>query len=273
MALVHRRGWDAGIFTTSPWVALLADVNRAFLAHDTFPGLEELNALLARRHESAGVPTLRAVLSPPKPTHRKKRKTPIEPSSLYDVRIAEHGELPTRADDWHDFFNVLAFAAWPRSKRALHRRQSRLLRARIAPGARRLPGARSREQDALTLLDEGGVIVACDRLAHAQLSSCRDSLEPTLAACLAAGTAQLVPFGHALFEHIVEGLPCPLAIPQLVVLTEGPLRDLDCLSRLDRALAEQLEDEAQFSKPSGVKGLMLDHYAAPFAPGQNLVPR
>ncbi len=272
MALVHQRGWDAGIFETSPWFAVLADVSCDFLAHDTFPKLEELNALLSQRYAHAGLPSLQAIYSPPKTTHRKKRKAPIEPSSLYDVRIAEHGELPTRTDDWHDFFNVLAFAAWPRSKLALHRRQSRLLRARIAPDARRLPGARTREQDALTLLDEGGVIVACAPEAYARLLPCTDDLHATLVPCLAAGSAQLVPFGHALFEHMVEGLHCPLSIPQLVMLEDGPLLDHGCLARLDRALSEQLQDPAKFLKPSGLKGLRLDQYAAPFARGQKLVP-
>jgi hypothetical protein len=277
MVLVHQRGWDAGIFATSPWFAVLGNVSGAFLAHGSFPTLDALNALLTRAHLAAGLPNLQAVYSPPKTTHRKKRKAPIDPSSLYDVRIAEHRELPTRLADWHDFFNVLAFAAWPRSKHALHTRQSRLLRARLAPDSRRLPGARTREQDALTLLDEGGVIVACDRTAYAHLSPHQharaDAFAECLRACIAAGTAQLVPFGHALFEHLAAGLPCPLAIPQRVMLTDGPLRDLNCLTRLDGALATQLEDATQFLMPSGVKGLMLDHYTAPFTPGQKLVPR
>ena len=26
------------------------------------------------------------------------------------------GEVPTRESDWHDFFNALAWCAWPRTK-------------------------------------------------------------------------------------------------------------------------------------------------------------
>ena len=286
MALVHQRGWDSGIFATSPWFAVLADVSCAFLAHDTFPTLDELNVLLAPRQLAEGLPSLRAVFSPPKTTHRKKRKVAIDPASLYDVRIAQHGELPTRADDWHDFFNVLAFAAWPRSKWALHTRQSRLLRGRIAADARRLPGARTREQDALTLLDEGGVIVACEANAYAALRPCIAARDPDFAAVVARsvakGETQLVPFGHALFEHLAAGLPCPLAIAQLVPISRAPTeheitadRSLRAawLDALDRALCEQLSDPAQFLMPSGVKGLVLDDYPAPFAQGQKLVPR
>ncbi len=257
MALVHTRGWDPSLFD-APWFDALSDVLAPFRSQTAFPQLEALDRLLAERRQEAGLPALHVMFSPPKTTHRKRRKTAVEPTTLYDVRISELGELPTRVDDWHDFFNVLAFAAWPRSKHALHARQSRLLRARLSPTARRLPGARTREQDALTLLDEGGVIVACNAAAHASLAPCTDDLSGPLQTCLRDGSAQLIPFGHALFEHMVAGLACPLAVPQLVLLDEGAKRGLALRQVLDRELSRQLDDETRFLAPSGLKGLSLD---------------
>lgn len=258
MALVHVRGWDSAAFQENPWFSALADVIAPFATHAAFPGLAELDRLLLERNAEAGLLPLRVVLCPPKLTHRKKRKVAVEVSSLYDVRITEHGELPTRVDDWHDFFNVLAFAAWPRSKQALHARQSRLMQARLTPGSRRLPGARTREQDALTLLDEGGVIVACEPSAFAELSQCTNELTGPLERCLAKGTSALVPFGHALFEHMIEGLPCPLAVPQLVELPAALPEGLALRTALDRALCEQLRSSAHFNAPHGLKGLALE---------------
>lgn len=258
MALVHTRGWDPALFDTHPWFDALADVLAPFRAQATFPRLEELDRLLAERRQEAELPALHVSFSPPKTTHRKRRKAAIDPTTLYDVRISELGELPTRADDWHDFFNVLSFAAWPRSKHALHTRQSRLLKARLSPAARRLPGARTREQDALTLLDEGGVIVACTAAAHAVLETCTDDLTQPLEAPLRDGSAKLVPFGHALFEHMVAGLACPLAVPQLVMLSDELPSGLRLRQALDLELSRQLRDDTRFLAPSGLKGLPLD---------------
>ena len=82
---------------------------------------------------------------------------------------------------WHDFMNALVWATFPRAKAALHRQQHALYQAWATPGATRLPNARTREQDGLALVDEGGVVI------------------------LASNAGDLVvPFGHALFEGIAS---------------------------------------------------------------------
>lgn len=260
MALVHLKGWDPALFQSSVWFSVLTPELERFANHPGFPSLDELRTLLTARCEASGVSPLSPVYCPPKTSHRKKRKEPIDLGSLYDVRISEHHELPTRENDWHDFFNVLAFAAFPRAKRALHARQARLLRARIAEGSRKLPGARTREQDALTLLDEGGVLVAADPVAYAALSHCDDDMTDTLITCVREQRARLVPFGHALFEHLIEGLPCPLAIPQLLPVTAQLFGAANFRDELDRALCERVSDAACFVEPTALKGLALDRY-------------
>lgn len=76
----------------------------------------------------------------------------LEPDAYYEMHIGATGEVPTRARNWHDWFNALAWLAWPRAKAALNRRHVRA----IARGeAKRGP-----LRDAATLLDECGVIVA-----------------------------------------------------------------------------------------------------------------
>ena len=73
----------------------------------------------------------------------------------YEARIFASGEVPTRAGDWHDFFNALAWCAWPRTKAACNRLHLAELHARMAAG---LPG-RGPRRDALTQFDECGIVV------------------------------------------------------------------------------------------------------------------
>ncbi len=72
----------------------------------------------------------------------------------YEKRIAESGEIATR-ENWHDFFNAMQWLTFPKSKAAISEMHARLLAAQIAGST-----VRSIPRDVLTLLDEGGVIVA-----------------------------------------------------------------------------------------------------------------
>lgn len=69
----------------------------------------------------------------------------------YERHIFATGEVPTRADNWHDFFNALVWLAFPRTKTALNA-------AHIAAMKSPQQG-RGRRRDALTLFDESGVLV------------------------------------------------------------------------------------------------------------------
>jgi Protein of unknown function (DUF3025) len=136
---------------------------------------------------------------------------------------------------WHDYLNALVWATFPRSKLALHTRQHRAIERWIPEGATQLPNARTRELDALALVDEGGVIV------------------------LDFGERRLsMLFGHALFEGLVFGQPAMIA--RSVVLdarghepegTEAALRLADAL------LAATLGDEARIVTPDELDRLPL----------------
>jgi hypothetical protein len=72
----------------------------------------------------------------------------------YELRAYETGCVATRAGSLHDLFNALAWLAFPRTKAVLN-----ALHAREIP---REAGRRGRFRDLLTIVDEGGAIVACD---------------------------------------------------------------------------------------------------------------
>ncbi|HRP67643.1 MAG TPA: DUF3025 domain-containing protein, partial [Thauera sp.] len=109
------------------------------------PGHAELDALLAEVAPAAcsgGGAPIRFV-------------PPTGDAEGYEARIFARGEVPTRAGDWHDFFNALAWCAWPRTKAACNRLHLAELHARAAAG---LPG-RGPRRDALTQFDECGLVV------------------------------------------------------------------------------------------------------------------
>lgn len=74
---------------------------------------------------------------------------------IYECRIWESGEVETRPDNWHDFFNALVWLSFPRTKVAV---SGAHVRAMQAPGE-----ARGMTRDALTHFDECGMVVLSSR--------------------------------------------------------------------------------------------------------------
>ena len=75
--------------------------------------------------------------------------------AYYEVKVYRSGEVETRPDNLHDFFNALAWLAFPRAKARLN-----ALHAAEIP---REGGKRGRLRDLLTIFDEGGALVLCDQ--------------------------------------------------------------------------------------------------------------
>jgi hypothetical protein len=71
----------------------------------------------------------------------------------YELRAHQTGEIETRADNLHDWFNALCWLAFPRTKARIN--------AMHAAEMPREGGRRGRLRDLLTIFDEGGAIVVC----------------------------------------------------------------------------------------------------------------
>ncbi|HRH15017.1 MAG TPA: DUF3025 domain-containing protein [Azonexus sp.] len=69
----------------------------------------------------------------------------------YECRIRATGAVETRPGNWHDFFNVLVWLTFPRTKLAIS--------ARHVQAMRRAGAVRGSERDALTHFDECGIVV------------------------------------------------------------------------------------------------------------------
>jgi len=205
-----------------------------------WPTPEALTARLGPRLVAGMEVPVRFVLDPGRP-RRRRRDGARSLDALYDARITLHGEVATRAASWHDTLNALVWATFPRAKRALSARQYTLHRARLGDRFERLPGARWPAQDALALLDEGGVLLATTEAHAGALLRCLDDGDhDALRHACTAGTVTPWLFGHALHEHLVCGDDTARASPiALTVATHNA-------EAVDRALAARLDDATDF---------------------------
>lgn len=207
------------------------------LRGDRWPTLAELQRLVdeIRVVNRRGMP-LRQVPQGPRPA---------SPLDGYEPRIYLRGELQVRDAEWHDLFNVLAWLVFPRAKAALNARHYRALVAQAASGARN----RGPAQDALTLFDEGGVIVASsDRgLLRMLVDFAWKDLFWRDRTRVAAHMEFFV-FGHALFEKVLD--PYVGITGRAVLFEVGTdfhgASTAARVARLDALLADRLDDETAF---------------------------
>jgi hypothetical protein len=213
----------------------LARAARALGEHADFPPVDALARVFA------GTPPVKFVQACP----RRGRRAPLDARALYDARITLDRTVPTRERSWHDLMNALVWGTFPGAKLALHARQHRGITERLTPGTCSLPPTRTRELDALALLDEGGVVVlAQDPQAMREALTTRRA--GVLRAHIAAATAEAVVFGHAIYESLALGV-APAVVAALVLPRDAGEADLAI--NADRALATAIQDEGVLRSP------------------------
>jgi hypothetical protein len=204
----------------------------ARLPADRWPTHAELTAL------AGGVTTSRdramRFIAPRDHTDSERR--------YYELHIAETGEVETRPDNWHDLFNALVWIMFPRAKATINAQHAAILEEGGEAEAKHRGPAR----DALTVFDEGGVIVATDDHALTQLIvdfewkelfwRRRAELE---------SRARFFAFGHALYE---KGLDPYIGMVAKTVFVER----VDDTADADRHLAAHFADRARFPSPKAM---------------------
>ncbi|GAB3054875.1 DUF3025 domain-containing protein [Stenotrophomonas tumulicola] len=222
-------------------------VDRACFSQPLFSGLRAFHELMtAADWPSVGALDARLVL-PGK--HLVMQDEALLADGLhYERRIAERGQIATRARNWHDLFNALVWARYPSLKLALNARQCLHI---AAMGV----GARNRAQAALTQFDEAGVIV---RVRDASLLPAWDCHDWERLFAQGAGQwrdgdiAVVAVVGHALMEQAL--LPGRLLVGKCVVV-QGE-EDAACIAGTTRAIGEGrvLEDPLQL-RPLPLAGI------------------
>lgn len=224
----------------SPLHGCLRDAALCLADLPAWPSPEALTARLSPRiARSVGAP-IRFVPDPRRPRRRAKDRA-RSLDAVYDARITVHGEIPTRAASWHDTLNALVWATFPRAKRALSARQYALHRSRVGEVFAQLPGARLPAQDALALLDEGGLLLATTAHHADALARCLDDADhAALARAYTSGAVSVWLFGHALHEHLLAGDDSARAAPVALTVTAHTAE------AIDHSLAALLDDPTAF---------------------------
>lgn len=169
----------------------------------------------------------------------------------YECRVWERGEVETRPDNWHDFFNALVWLAFPKTKRAV---TSAHVAAMQPHGA-----ARGQIRDTLTHFDECGIVVLSTQpllldllrqFAWKELFvTHRDAVRYSM---------RFIVFGHATYEALLSpfrGLTAKAILhevtPDWLALDEQAL-----LSKLDPWLATELAS-GRYARPRDFQPLPL----------------
>jgi len=169
----------------------------------------------------------------------------------YEIGVFESGRVATRPESLHDWFNALAWLAFPLTKARIN-----ALHARELP--RETKGRRGPLRDLLTIFDEGGAIVVCsdeDLLSLLAKASWRALFLENRERVL--GAMRIVVFGHAVQEQAVE--PRPGITCKAMVLPEGDL---------DSGAARWLADVPAGTSPKALLPVPIFGYPG-WYPGQD----
>ena len=154
---------------------------------------------------------------------------PVADGRAYECRIWESGQVETRPDNWHDFFNGLVWLAFPQTKLAI-------TRAHVAAFRPTQTDGRGAIRDGLTHFDECGIAILSTRpellellraFAWKELFVARRA---EVAACM-----RFVVFGHATYEQLLapfrgltaKGLLFEIEPDFLALPAEQQQRELD----------------------------------------------
>lgn len=171
----------------------------------------------------------------------------------YESRVLDTGILAVRPGSWHDLFHVLVWRTFPHAKSALNERHCAAFDPR--PNA-----PRGALRDALTLIDESGVIVAAsdasllDAVRGFRWKELFWLRRSELARCLRVRI-----FGHAVYEKLLcpyvglSGHAVLFCVPQSVI--DAGLGEQ--ISALDRHLAALLRDSEGLQSPENLHPIPL----------------
>lgn len=217
---------------SAPWLAHLREQGEfaAQHAHESTPLHETLNQCLSSPVRFVSQSSL-----------------PI--GVAYEQFIFDTQQCPTR-DGLHDFFNALYWDQFPRTKARLNQLQAEQI-AQLGSVTQR--GA---ARDALTVFDENGaLLIAPPELWGALIAMDWQRLFVTLRPLWQH--AQLIPFGHALLEKLVQPRKpitahvyiAQYTIKNIAIEAENALATPQFFSNLDTWLATNLSADYLASKP------------------------
>lgn len=185
--------WNPGFASASPMYTPLRHLAKKFASFEQWPGLEGFQRLLDEWPEPiqtlAGKP-IKIVAQDGKPGSFEEHYAP---------RIYKTGELQTRTENWHDFFQYLTWFMFPKTKALINSIHLPYAQQRIETTQEL--GRRSAIENMLSLFDEGGAVIVSSDATLLQLIRAfkwkelfwqrRNELQEKLVC---------ITFGHAMYE-------------------------------------------------------------------------
>ncbi len=236
--------WSPDFDANRPLFEPLRPLLAPFRKFDEWPGLESYQQLLdsldqplRTQHGAA----LKIVAQEGRPDHFEQHYAP---------RIYLHGEIQTRTENWHDFFQLLTWFIFPKTKAVINAIHIPKAKRRIEGGGD--VGRRTPVENMLSLFDEGGVVITSSDPALLQLIrdfkwkelfwQRRDEL---------AGKFDCTTFGHAMYEKALA--------PYIGMTANAILLEVDAayfvkpmderLATIDEQLAAIFADGTQYTQP------------------------
>ena len=185
--------WEPHFHQRSPLFKPLQHLAKYFEQYQQWPGLKEYQQLLdnwPHPIKTLGNKNITVVPQAGRPNHFNEHYAP---------RIYHTGEIQTRLENWHDFFQYLSWFMFPTTKAIINAMHIPYARQRIEHGGD--SGRRSPVENMLSLFDEGGaVLVSSD---ESLLQLVRDFQWKALFWERREELSEkfiCVPFGHAVYE-------------------------------------------------------------------------
>lgn len=236
--------WHPDFDAGQPLFAPLRPLLQPFRRYAAWPGLEAYQALLDAQPEPLCTQhgaALKIVPQEGRPDHFEQHYAP---------RIYLSGEIQTRTRNWHDFFQLLTWFIFPRTKAVINAIHIPRARERIEGGGE--VGRRSPMENMLSLFDEGGAVLLSSDESLLQLV--RDFQWKELFWRRRAELAQkfdCVTFGHAMYEKGLAPYLGMTANTILLRVDEGYFAwtQAERLAYIDAELAALFERAERYTQP------------------------
>lgn len=168
----------------------------------------------------------------------------------YAPRIYLSGEIQTRSENWHDYFQFLSWLMFPETKAVINSIHLPATQSRLEQGQN--SGARSKIENMLSLFDEGGAVILSNDESLLQLI--RDFKWKELFWFRRAelkSKLKLVTFGHGLYE---KGLKPYIGMTANCILLKDTenilgLPTSEQLIWFDKTLAHLIKEGKAYTKP------------------------
>ncbi len=239
--------WIPDFYRCSPLFEPIAPLAAHFCDFGDWPGLDDYQALLdthepiRTRHGAV----LKIVPQAGKPGHFEQHYAP---------RIYLSGEIQTRTRNWHDFFQLLTWFVFPRTKAVINAIHIPKAKQRIEAGE--ALGRRTPIENMLSLFDEGGAVIVADDPSLLQLV-CDFRWKALFweRRSVLAEKFDCVTFGHAMYEKAMAPY---LGMTANTILIEADsdyftLNRAERLAWIDVRLAAVFEQGEQYRKPKDLQ--------------------